>query len=89
MYGKTYTPTEFKLKMLMDMFIPMNLPNIYNDITDKDVNALNAIVNTVLNVIGVSNQNQKYDRPEDSTSPQVNSVPVKSTPVSSMPIVPN
>lgn len=88
MYGKTYTPTEFKLKMLMDMFIPMNLPNIYNDITDKDVNALNAIVNTVLNVIGVSNQNQKYDRPEDSTSPQVNSVPVKSTPVSSMPIVP-
>ena len=88
MYGKTYTPTEFKLKMLMDMFIPMNLPNIYNDITDKDVNALNAIVNTVLNVIGISNQNQKYDRPEDSTSPQVNSVPVKSTPVSSMPIVP-
>ena len=57
MYGKTYTPTEFKLKMLMDMFIPMNLPNI-------------------------------YDKPEDSTSPQVNSVPVKSTPVSSMPIVP-
>jgi hypothetical protein len=88
MYGKTYTPTEFKVKMLMDMFIPMNLPNIYNDITDKDVNTLSAIANTILNVIGVSNQNQKYDKPEDSTSPQVNSVPVKSTPVSSMPIVP-
>ena len=58
------------------------------NITKTQVDALNAIVNTLLNVIGISNQNQKYDKPEDSTSPQVNSVPVKSTPVSSVPIVP-
>jgi hypothetical protein len=86
MYGQKYTPTEFRVKMLMDMLIPMNLPNIYNDITDEDVGGLNVVVNTILNAIGISNSNQKYDKKGDSKAPQVNSVPVNSKPIVSRPI---
>jgi len=62
MYGKTYTPNEFRTKWITDMFLPMNYEMAKNDFKDKDVNKLNEAVNTVLAGVGISYNNRVYDK---------------------------
>ena len=54
LYGKTYSRSEFIGYTLLNMFAPINGISAYEDITDKDQQAINKVANTALSAIGIS-----------------------------------
>lgn len=73
LYGKKYTPTEFRLKWLQDMFVPMNFGNIYYDGKDEKVNKFMVGFNAAIGGTGVSVQNQGKYEATGSTNKSTNS----------------
>ncbi len=68
LFGKEYTPTEFGIKMLKDMFKPINVDVVSNDLSNEQQTKLSMIMNYLISAFGVAVQDDQGARNPSSNS---------------------